>query len=266
MTDVAPLSRRWDGKTVLVTGSTHGIGRATAELFAAEGAFVVIHGRDQDAGRVVLEEIHASGGRCSFVAADLADVAAPKRLVSCALEASGRLDTLVNNAGTNVFAGVMEADLDIWEHCIAVDLRAAWLCARSAAEVMAEGAAIVNIASNHATATLPGVFPYNVAKAGMVALTQSLAIELAPRGIRANVICPGYIDTPINVAYFATFPDPAAERERVERLHPLGRIGRPAEVARAVRFLADPEQSGFATGSVMLIDGGRSALLQDPTS
>lgn len=258
--------RRWDGKTVLVTGSTHGIGRATAELFAAEGAFVVVHGRDQEAGEAVLESIEGNGGRCGFIAADLADAAAPQRIVNFALEASGRLDVLVNNAGTNVFVGVIDADLDTWERCMSVDLRAPWLCARSSAAVMLEGAAIINIASNHATATLPGVFPYNVAKAGMVALTQSLAIELAPRGIRANVICPGYIDTPINVAYFATFPDPGAERKRVEGLHPLRRIGRPDEVACAVRFLADPEQSGFLTGSVILMDGGRSALLQDPAS
>ncbi|HTW06612.1 MAG TPA: SDR family oxidoreductase [Acidimicrobiales bacterium] len=258
--------RHWDGKTVLVTGSTHGIGRATAELFATEGAFVVVHGRDRGAGEAVQEKIQEAGGSCAFIAADLGDAAAPDRLVSFALDVSGRLDVLVNNAGTNVFAGVVEADLDTWERCMSVDLRAAWLCARSSAVAMREGASIVNIASNHASATLPGVFPYNVAKAGMVALTQSLAIELAPRGIRANVICPGYIDTPINEAYFATFPDPAAERERVEGLHPVRRIGRPADVACAVRFLADPQQCGFVTGSTFVMDGGRSALLQDPAS
>jgi NAD(P)-dependent dehydrogenase (short-subunit alcohol dehydrogenase family) len=165
---------------------------------------------------------------------------------------------LVNNAGANVFGGVLDTDVATWNRCLDLDLRAVWLCSRAAARVM-DGGAIVNVASNHAFATLPGVFPYNVAKAAVLALTQSLAIELAP--IRVNAVCPGYIDTPINDAYFDGFADPAAERARVEELHPLRRIGRPQEVARAIRFLA---HDGFTTGTTLTIDGGRSALMQDP--
>lgn len=226
---------------VLVTGATRGIGKATADLFAAHGATVIRHGLDD-----------------GDIAADLAREAAAERVVRFAVERAGRLDVLVNNAGANVFGGVLDTDVATWNRCLDLDLRAVWLCSKAAARVM-DGGAIVNVASNHAFATLPGVFPYNVAKAGVLALTQSLAVELAP--IRVNAVCPGYIDTPINDTYFGGFADPAAERARVEALHPLGRIGRPEEVAEAIRYLAT---AGFTTGTTLTVDGGRSALLQDP--
>ena len=254
----------WSGRTVIVTGSTRGIGRATAALFGADGAHVVVHGRDRRAAADVVQDIGARGGRASAALLDLRDVAAAQALIDHATEVTGRVDVLVNNAGANVFRGTLTATIADWDDCLNLDLRAAWLCAQAAARVMPPGSAIVNVSSNHAGSTLPGVFPYNVAKAGMLALTQSLAIELAPRGIRANTVCPGYIDTPINDAYFATFNDPVQARRNAERLHPLGRIGTAGEVARAIRFLASEAESGFTTGSTLTLDGGRSALMQDP--
>ena len=163
-----------------------------------------------------------------------------------------------------MFRGVLDCTLDDWNTCLDVDLRGAWMCARAAVPFMVGGSSIINVASNHAVATLAGAFPYNVAKAGMCALTQSLAIELAPRGIRANTVSPGYVDTPINDTYFATFADPAAARARAEQRHPLGRLGQAQEIASAIRFLASNTDSGFTTGTVMTIDGGRAALLEDP--
>jgi NAD(P)-dependent dehydrogenase (short-subunit alcohol dehydrogenase family) len=259
------MTDQWRGRTVIVTGATKGIGRAIALRFGSHGAHLVVHGRSISDAQFVRSAVEESGGTASVVAADLRDPSAPALVVARALEASGTVDVLVNNAGANVFRGVMDATLSDWDDCLNLDLRAVWLCSQSAIPHMSSGSAIVNIASNHASSTLAGVFPYNVAKAGVIALTTSLAIELAPRGIRANTVIPGYVDTPINDAYFAGFDDPVAARSQAEALHPAARLGRPDEIAAAVEFLADTSVSGFTTGTSLTIDGGRSALLQDPT-
>lgn len=268
MTDVvrpgAGAPGSWSGRTVIVTGSTKGIGRATAALFGAAGAYVIVHGRDARQAADVVHAITSGGGGASAILLDLREASAAQALIDHAIGVTGRVDVLVNNAGANVFRGALAATIADWEACLNLDLRAVWLCAQAAARVMRPGSAIVNVSSNHASSTLPGVFPYNVAKAGVLALTQSLAIELAPLGIRANTVCPGYVDTPINDAYFATFADPARARRRAEMLHPLGRIGTADEVARAICFLASESDSGFTTGSTLTLDGGRSALMQDP--
>lgn len=257
----------WAGRRVVVSGSTRGIGEATVRHLTALGARTVVHGTDAARGTALAGELAGRGPGAVFVAVDLSDEDGPARLIDAAYAAFGTVDALVNNAGANRFHGVLGAAPADLEACLALDLRAAWLTSRRFAERAGErGGAIVNVSSNHAFATLPGVFPYNVAKAGMQALTQSLAIELAGRGFRANAVVPGYVDTPINVAYFGTFDDPAAERQRVESLHPLGRIGRPDEVARAIAFLANDDEAGFVTGTSLVVDGGRSALLQDPVT
>lgn len=256
--------RIWSGRTVLVTGATKGIGRATAILFGSRGAHVVVHGQNAEAAENVRAAIAEAAGRATVILADLRSATECERLIAQTLAATARLDVLVNNAGANVFKGTLGATVEEWNDCLDLDLRAVWLCSRASARGMPPGSAIINLSSNHAASTLAGVFPYNVAKAGVNALTQSLAIELAPRGIRVNAVSPGYIDTPINDAYFATFVDPDEARTHAEQLHLSGRLGRADEIAHAIEFLADDQRSGFTTGTVMTIDGGRSALLQDP--
>jgi len=250
-------------RLIVVTGATRGIGRATALAFAASGAHVVVHGRhERDAARVA-EEVRAAGGQATTIMGDLCDPDACATLVQKAADLQGHIDVLVNNAGANAFYGIRETTLAQWEDCMNLDLRASWLCAKAAAAVMPRGGSIINITSNHARATLPGSFPYNVAKAGAEALTTALAIDLASDGIRVNAVAPGYVDTPINDAYFATFADPAAARTSANGLHLTGRLAYDYEIASAIEFLADPWRSASTTGTVLTIDGGRAALLED---
>jgi glucose 1-dehydrogenase len=252
-------------RTVVVTGATRGIGKAIAVAFATTGAHVAVHGRDAYAADDVARIVRERGGEASVVLGDLRHPDACEEVIEAAASLTGRVDVLVNNAGANHFTGVLGTTLDEWQACIDLDLRAPWLCARAAAKTMPVGGSIVNVTSNHARATLPGSFPYNVAKAGADALTQALAIDLAPHGIRVNAIAPGYVDTEINDAYFATFPDPARARAHAEQLHLTGRLARSEEIAAAAVFLADATLSGSTTGTVLTIDGGRAALMQDPT-
>lgn len=254
---------QWSGRVVVVTGATKGIGEATARLFAARGARVIVHGRDAGRAEIVRREIQDSGGDATVVLKDLGIPASCRALIEEATRISGQIDVLVNNAGANLFKGTLGTTLSDWDDCLDLDLRAVWLCSKEAVPHISDGGSIVNVSSNHASATLPGIFPYNVAKAGVNALTQSLAIELADRRIRVNAVAPGYVDTPINDRYFDSFADPAEARANAERLHLTKRLGRPREVAEAIEFLASPA-SAFTTGTILTLDGGRSALLEDP--
>jgi len=175
----------------------------------------------------------------------------------------GGLDLVVSNAGQNVFKGAAGCTEEDWEHCINLDLASHWRLAKAARPHLekAKHPVILIISSNHAWSTIPGCFPYNVAKAGLVAMVQSLAIEWGSK-IRAVGIAPGFIETDANVAWFNTFPDPAAERRRTEESHPVGRVGTPEEVGTLCAYLASSD-AGFITGTTICMDGGRSALMQD---
>jgi NAD(P)-dependent dehydrogenase (short-subunit alcohol dehydrogenase family) len=250
---------------VVVTGSTSGIGRATAHAFAADGSAIVVHGLDGEGSQEAVAEVLEAGGEARFFPGDLRFPETCDGLIDFAVAEFGRVDVLVNNAGANFFLGALASDLEGWQSCLDLNLRAPWLCAKRAAPHMPRGSSIVNVASVHAFATIAGGFPYNVAKSGVVALTRVLALELAPAGIRVNAVSPGFVETPINERYFASFPDPEAERARMAALHPVGRMGRPEDIARAIRFLAQEGESSFVTGECLMVDGGRAAQLVDPT-
>lgn len=245
-------------RVVLVTGATSGIGQGIARRFAAAGDDVVVHGLAggdaEDAARRLRDE---ASGELILITGDLTQPEACELVVTQTVDQLGQIDVLVNNAGRNAFTGILDSDLDDWNRALDLNLRAAWLMARASVPHMPPGACVINISSNHAFSTMPGCFPYNVAKAGLLGLTTALAVELASRGIRANSICPGWTETP-PIAQHLTQPD---ERRRVERLHLTGRIGTPDDVAEAAWYLAG---AGQVTGTHLVIDGGRSAQMEDP--
>jgi NAD(P)-dependent dehydrogenase (short-subunit alcohol dehydrogenase family) len=187
----------------------------------------------------------------------------PARLVSEAITVLGGLDIVISNAGRNAFLGASAASEQEWQDCMNLNLASHWRLAKAARPHLqqAKPGVFIVMSSNHAFHTIPGCFPYNIAKTALTGLVQSLAIEWGP-DIRVVGVAPGFIDTPGNQAWFDSFPDPSAERKLTENRHPVGRIGTPEEVGNLCAFLVSP-LSGFITGNTILMDGGRSALMQD---
>jgi pteridine reductase len=242
------------GKVALVTGAARRIGAAIARRLHADGASVVLHYRGAEAETASLEaELNAARAKSAAkVKADLLAPIAPRMLVADSLQRFGRLDLLVNNASSFYPTAVGSIEASHWEDLIGSNLRAPlFLAQEAAAELAKNGGAIVNIADIHAERPLKGYLVYSVAKAGLVALTRSLALELAP-GVRVNAVAPGAIAWPED-GQFAP-----AERERIVAGTPLARLGSPEEIARAVHFLAT---APFVTGQVLAVDGGRSVFL-----
>ncbi|HEY8026888.1 MAG TPA: SDR family oxidoreductase [Burkholderiaceae bacterium] len=257
------MTNRLKDKVAIVTGSTLGIGKAIARLFAAEGACVVFNShKDDEAAAAMRAEL--GDERALFVAADVADAAAMQDLTTRAIARFGRVDILVNNAGMNVFADPLEMTAEQWQRCFAVDLDGAWNATRAALpHMLAQGVgSVVNIASVHGHRIIPGCFPYPVAKHALIGLTRSLGIEYAARGIRVNSISPGLILTEAIEAWFKSCPDPEAERACQAQLLPCRRIGRPEEVAYTALFLASDE-ARFINATDILIDGGRTQVYHD---
>lgn len=258
--------RRFANQVAIVTGGGRGIGEAIAVRLASEGAAVVIAELDQDSGESVAARVRADGGRAICVPADVTKPEEMSSMVEATIAAMGPPDVLVNNAGIAVFADPLDLSNEDWRRCFAVDLDGVWHATRAVLPTMLERGhgSVVNLASVHSFQIIPHCFPYPVAKHGVIGLTRALAVEYAPRGLRFNAVCPSYVDTQIAVDYFETFPDPAAERRRVEDLHPAKRTAAPAEVAAAVAFLA-ADECGFMTGVSLMVDGGRSILFHDVT-
>ena len=253
MTRLSQLSRSVAGKVILITGAASGMGRATAELFADEGALVAVTDLDAEGAAAVAAGIRAAGGEARSWGLDVADPVAIERVVAeCGSELGG-LDVLVNNAGTPIGAGIDAADYDeTWQRALDIMLTAHQRLVRAALGLLrrsGEGR-IVNIASTEALGASSGTGPYTVAKHGVVGLTRALAMELSKEGITVNCICPGPILTGMTRAI------PAESREKFARRRvPIRRYGDPEEVAHMVLNLALPASS-FITGTTIPVDGG----------
>jgi NAD(P)-dependent dehydrogenase (short-subunit alcohol dehydrogenase family) len=248
---------RLDGKIAFVTGGARGIGRAIAEKFAAEGASVTFADLDESAGRETAGELSAAGLPATFCRADITVEADVQHAIDGVVARHGTLDVLVNNAGVNAYFDATEMTEAEWDRVFAVDLKGAWLCAKHALRPMkrAGRGSIVNIASIHATLTIPGTFPYAAAKSGLLGLTRGLALEYGPVGIRVNAVLPGYTRTRLVEEWLKTQPDPAEAERRALALLPLRRMATPAEIANLVAFVASDEASAI-TGASLAADGG----------
>ncbi len=243
---------RLDGRVAIVTGASGGIGRAIALGLAAEGAAVVVHyATRRESAEAVREAITSRGGRAAVVQADLSTPGGARALVAAALQAFGRVDILVNNAGALRDTLVLRMSEDDWRAVLDVNLTSAFFCTKAVLRefVRQHSGRIINIASVVAEVGNPGQANYVAAKAGLIGLTKAVAREVASRGITVNVVAPGYIQ--------AGMTESLREEQMAALLEqvPLGRAGKPEEVAAAVVFLAS-DDAAYITGQVLNVDGG----------
>jgi NAD(P)-dependent dehydrogenase (short-subunit alcohol dehydrogenase family) len=253
------MGARFTGKVVLVTGGSSGIGRATARAFAAEGATVVVAGRDEQRLASAVKEIEADGGTASAVTVDVTDSADVARMVGTVVARHGGLDVAFNNAGIlGEPAPAADLDEDGFDAVIATNLTGTWLCLKhEVAHMRAHGGgAIVNMASNiGAHGRLPRMAAYAASKAAVSALTRTAARDHIADGVRINAVSPGATDTEMSLRPGETEADRAA---RLKEALPLGRVGATAEVAAAVLWLASDE-AAFTVGHDLVVDGGATA-------
>jgi glucose 1-dehydrogenase len=246
-----------DGVVVIVTGSSSGIGQATAITLAAEGAAVAVNypfADNRSAGEAVRATIEQAGGRAIAVQADVSRAAELQSLVDQTVVAFGRLNVMVNNAGIESGTSILDTTEQDFDRVIGVNLRGAFFGTQFAAKQMIKqgaGGRIINISSVHEDWPMPGNTPYCCSKGGMRMLTRTAGVELAPHGITVVGVGPGAVDTPINAADLG---DPAS-RALLNQMIPLGRVARPEEVARLVLWLAS-EHSAYVTATTFFVDGG----------
>ena len=248
---------RLQGKVALITGAASGIGRASALLFAREGAAVAVADLNETAGRELAETIGAAGGRALFIAADVSRAADCERAVRAVGEEFGALHILFNNAGIIRRASVLELSEADWERVMAVNVKSIFLMSKFAIPLMEKsgGGAIINTASGWGLAGGPRAVAYCASKGAVVLLTKAMAIDHGAQNIRVNCICPGDTDTPMlrnEAQQLGAAPDTFLQ-EAAQR--PLRRVGTPEEIAQAALYLAS-DAASFVTGTAMVVDGG----------
>jgi NAD(P)-dependent dehydrogenase (short-subunit alcohol dehydrogenase family) len=244
---------RLEGKIALITGAASGIGRGIATTFAREGAQVIVADRNRAGGEAVVAEIAAQRGQASFLEVDVAQPASVRELMQAVREDCGELDILVPNAGVMICKTLEETGEDEWDFMHGVNLRGMFLTLKYGGPLVRRpGGVIITTGSIDGLFGAPENAAYAATKGGIIAMSRAAALDYAKVGIRLNCICPGWIDTPINDLYFRDKPE---EKEKAARLHPVGRLGTPEDIANAALFLATPEAS-FVLGTLLVVDGG----------
>jgi len=245
-------------KVALVTGGAQGIGRSIAERFQSAGARVCIIDCDREASETAILEMTQGNPNLpvSFIAANLENADEIDSAVATFTRTYGRIDVLINNAGIELDLPFAEVTVAGWDKLQAINLRAPFLLTQSLLPLFpASGGAVINISSIHSTHAFPNAAAYACSKAGLLALTRNLALELSTRHIRVNAICPGYIDTRLWDHYLSQAPNAEELAAQTTALHPVGRRGTAWDVAQAALFLAG-ETSSFITGTQIVVDGG----------
>lgn len=250
---------RLQQKVSLITGAGAGIGRATAQLFAQEGAHVVAVDKNSETLEETRSQIQQAGGTCHIKAADVSNEKQVEGAIAAAIDTFGSLDILCNNAGISKLKPITEMTEAEWDMILGVNLKGVFLNCKHAIPQMVQqgGGVIINVASELAIMAQPLYGAYCASKGGILALTRSLALEWVDKGIRINAICPGPVQTALLEAEFQTASDPKVEREALVQSIPAGRLGTPQDIAQGILFLAS-EESQFMHGAALTVDGGRT--------
>ncbi len=251
------MTQRFTDKVVIVTGGSRGIGRATTEALADEGANAVIASLNEERGQAAAEAIAEQGGQAQFIRTDVSDQDQAERMVDLVLERFGKIDVLVNNAGIHDSAPFWEEPETLWDRMYRVNVLGTVFPSQAVVRFMKDngGGAIVHVASKAGVVGEPGHAAYSASKGAVISLTRAMAVELAPYNIRVNAVCPGPVLTDM-----LTENNPREEdRARLAAEAPLGRIGQPEDVAAAVLYLASSD-SDWCTGQTIHLDGGLSIL------
>lgn len=248
-------------KVAIITGAGSGIGRATAILFAQEGAKVVVADIVEGVGEETVAQIKEAGGEAIFVRADVSKASDVENMIQTAVDTYGQLNILYNNAGLTIPAMVTEATEEVWQRTLDVNLKGVMLGCKYAIPEMQKqgGGSIVNTASMLGLVASPRQAPYCAAKGGVVLLTMQVAIDYAAHNIRVNCICPSEVNTPMHRKFVEESPDPEATRKRLMERIPLNRVAEPEEIAKAALFLAS-DDSSYITGVALPVDGGLTAM------
>jgi NAD(P)-dependent dehydrogenase (short-subunit alcohol dehydrogenase family) len=244
------------GKVALITGGSKGIGQSIAMDLAKAGAKVVIVSRHLEEGRKIAQEIETSCGPAMALYADISRTDTLRPMVAAAADRMGKIDILINNAGTNIRKPALDFSEDEWDTVLNTNLKGTFFCSQIVAKTMADagGGKIINIASAAGGKAVPWLTPYSVSKAGIIHLTRALALEWAQYNITVNAIAPSYMETPMTRQWLS---DPK-RRDLIARRSPLNRVGRPADLTGAVLLFAS-EDSSFITGQTLFVDGGSGA-------